>query len=216
MMIFLDSADIKEIEELAATGLVDGVTTNPSLAAASGMSFQDLIMQITKLVSGPVSAEVTALDAEGMIDQGRKLAKLAENVAIKVPLTMEGLKACKALSAEDIMVNVTLCFSLNQAILAAKAGATFVSPFVGRLDDCGTDGMQLIEDITNVYEQYAFDTLVLAASIRHTQHVYAAAKLGADVVTIPGKVFRQLYKHPLTDIGLDTFMKDWRKSGLEI
>lgn len=216
MMIFLDSADIKEIEELAETGLVDGVTTNPSLAATSGMSFQDLITQITKLVTGPVSAEVTALDAAGMIAQGRKLAKLAENVTIKVPLTMEGLKACKALSAEDIMVNVTLCFSLNQAILAAKAGATFVSPFVGRLDDCGADGMQLIEDITNAYEKYAFDTLVLAASIRHPQHVYAAAKLGADVVTIPGKVFRQLYKHPLTDIGLDAFMKDWKKSGLEI
>lgn len=216
MMIFLDSADIKEIEELATTGLIDGVTTNPSLAAASGMSFQDLITRITKLVSGPVSAEVTALDAQGMIAQGRKLAKLADNVTIKVPLTMEGLKACKALSAEDIMVNVTLCFSLNQAILAAKAGATFISPFVGRLDDCGADGMQLIEDIAHVYEKYAFDTLVLAASIRHPQHVYAAAKLGADVVTIPGKVFRQLYKHPLTDLGLDAFMKDWQKSGLEI
>lgn len=216
MMIFLDSADVKEIEELASTGLIDGVTTNPSLAATSGMSFQDLITRITKVVSGPVSAEVIALDAEEMIAQGRKLAKLAENVAIKVPLTMEGLKACKVLSAEDIMVNVTLCFSLNQAILAAKAGATFISPFVGRLDDCGADGMQLIEDITNVYEKYAFDTLVLAASIRHPQHVYVAAKLGADVVTIPGKVFRQLYKHPLTDLGLDAFMKDWKKSGLEI
>ncbi|WP_032113836.1 fructose-6-phosphate aldolase [Candidatus Paracaedibacter symbiosus] len=216
MMIFLDSADLKEIEELAATGLVDGVTTNPSLVAASGMSFSELITKITKLVEGPVSAEVTALDAKGMIAQGRKLAKIAENVTVKVPLTVEGLKACKALSAEDIMVNVTLCFSLNQAILAAKAGATFVSPFVGRLDDCGADGMQLIEDIAKVYETYAFDTLILAASIRHPQHVYEAAKIGVDVVTIPGKVFRQLYTHPLTDLGLDAFMKDWKKSGLEI
>lgn len=216
MMIFLDSADIKEIEALAATGLIDGVTTNPSLAAASGMSFHELITQITKLVSGPVSAEVTGLDAQTMITQGRKLAKIASNVTVKVPLTFEGLKACKALSSEDILVNVTLCFSLNQALLAAKAGATFISPFVGRLDDCGADGMQLIEDIVNVYELHEFETLVLAASIRHPQHVYEAARIGADVVTIPGKVFLQLYKHPLTDSGLDTFMKDWQKSGLTI
>lgn len=216
MMIFLDSANIKEIEELTATGLVDGVTTNPSLAAAGGMNFPELIAEIAGLVDGPVSAEVTALDAEGMIAQGKKLARIADNVAVKVPLTMEGLKACKALSTEDIMVNVTLCFSLNQAILAAKAGATFVSPFVGRLDDCGNNGMQLIKDITNAYEKYAFDTLVLAASIRHPQHVYEAAGIGADIVTIPDKVFRQLYKHPLTDAGLDAFMKDWQKSGLKI
>jgi transaldolase len=216
MMIFLDSADIKEIEELATTGLIDGVTTNPSLAAASGMSFSELITQITKLVTGPVSAEVTALDAPTMIAQGRKLAKIASNVTVKVPLTFEGLKACKALASEDILVNVTLCFSLNQAILAAKAGATFISPFVGRLDDCGADGMNLIEDIVHTYEKYEIDTLVLAASIRHSQHVYEAAKLGADVVTIPGKVFRQLYNHPLTDSGLAAFMKDWQKSGLKI
>ncbi len=216
MMIFLDSADIKEIEELATTGLIDGVTTNPSLAAASGMSFSELITQITKLVTGPVSAEVTALDAPTMIAQGRKLAKIASNVTVKVPLTFEGLKACKVLASEDILVNVTLCFSLNQAILAAKAGATFISPFVGRLDDCGADGMNLIEDIVNTYEKYEIDTLVLAASIRHSQHVYEAARLGADVVTIPGKVFRQLYNHPLTDSGLAAFMKDWQKSGLKI
>lgn len=216
MMIFLDSADIKEIEELATTGLIDGVTTNPSLAAASGMSFSELITQITKLVAGPVSAEVTALDAQTMVAQGRKLAKIANNVTVKVPLTIEGLKACKVLASEDILVNVTLCFSLNQAILAAKAGATFISPFVGRLDDCGTNGMGLIEDIVNVYEKYEIDTLVLAASIRHPQHVYEAARLGADVVTIPGKVFRQLYNHPLTDSGLAAFMKDWQKSGLTI
>ena len=216
MMIFLDSADIKEIEELATTGLIDGVTTNPSLAAASGMSFSELITQISKLVTGPVSAEVTALDASTMIAQGRKLAKIANNVTVKVPLTFEGLKACKALASEDILVNVTLCFSLNQAILAAKAGATFISPFVGRLDDCGADGMNLIEDIVNTYEKYEIDTLVLAASIRHPQHVYEAARLGADVVTIPGKVFRQLYNHPLTDSGLAVFMKDWQKSGLKI
>lgn len=216
MMIFLDSADINEIEALASTGLIDGVTTNPSLAASSGMSFQELITQITKLVSGPVSAEVTALDAPTMILQGRKLAKIANNVTVKVPLTFEGLKACKILSSEDILVNVTLCFSLNQALLAAKAGATFISPFVGRLDDCGADGMQLIEDIVNVYEKHEFETLVLAASIRHPQHVYEAARIGADVVTIPGKVFQQLYKHPLTDNGLEVFMKDWQKSGLTI
>ena len=214
MMIFLDSADIKEIEELATTGLIDGVTTNPSLAAASGMSFSELITQITKLVAGPVSAEVIALDAPTMIAQGRKLAKIASNVTVKVPLTFEGLKACKALVSEDILVNVTLCFSLNQAILAAKAGATFISPFVGRLDDCGADGMNLIEDIVNTYDKYEIDTLVLAASIRHPQHVYEAARLGADVVTIPGKVFRQLYNHPMTDNGLAAFMKDWQKSGL--
>lgn len=216
MLIFLDSADIKEIEELAQTGLIDGVTTNPSLAAASGISFNELITSITKIIRGPVSAEVTALDADEMISQGKKLAKISDNVTVKVPLTMEGLKACKALSAEEIMVNVTLCFSLNQAILAAKAGATFISPFVGRLDDSGADGMQLIRDICSSYEKYAFDTLVLAASIRHPQHVYEAAKIGADVITIPGKVFRQLYKHPMTDLGLDTFMADWNKSGLKI
>jgi transaldolase len=180
------------------------------------MDFQELIRQITHLIPGPVSAEVTALEAEGMIAQGRQLAKLAENVTVKVPLTQEGLKACKTLSSEEIMVNVTLCFSLNQAILAAKAGATFVSPFVGRLDDYGMDGMQLIQDINQAYEKYNFETLLLAASIRHPHHVYKAAKIGADIVTVPGKVFRQLYKHPLTDLGLETFMKDWEKSGLEI
>lgn len=216
MMIFLDSTNLKEIEELAATGLIDGVTTNPTLAAASGMSFPELITEITKLVPGPVSAEVTALDAQGMILQGKKLAKIASNVTVKVPITLEGLKACKALAAEDILVNVTLCFSVNQALLAAKAGATFISPFIGRLDDCGTKGMQLVEDIVNVYEKHEFETLVLAASIRHPQHVTEAARLGADVVTLPGKVFLQLYKHPMTDQGLDIFMKDWQKSGLTI
>ncbi len=216
MDIFLDTADIKEVEELVTTGLIDGITTNPSLAAKSGISFEDLIKSMAELVSGPISAEVIALDAESMIAQGRKLAKIADNVVIKVPLTMDGLKACKALTADNIMVNVTLCFSANQALLAAKAGATFISPFIGRIDDHGSDGMQLIEEICHLYTTYGFDTAVLAASVRHPLHVAQAAQAGADIATIPPKVFRQLYTHPLTDIGLKTFMADWEKSGLTI
>lgn len=216
MDIFLDTADLKETEELASTGLIDGITTNPSLAAQNGMKFEDLIKGMSKLVSGPVSAEVIALDAEAMTQQGRKLAKIADNIVIKVPLTMEGLKACRALRADDIMVNVTLCFSANQALLAAKAGATFISPFIGRLDDNGTDGMQLVEEICHIYNVYGFDTAVLAASIRHPVHVLQAAQAGADIATMPPKIFRQLYQHPLTDIGLKNFLADWEKSGLTI
>lgn len=216
MDIFLDTADIKEVEELVATGLIDGITTNPTLAAKSGISFEELIKSMAKLVKGPVSAEVVALEAEAMIAQGRKLAKIADNVIIKVPLTMDGLKACKALSDDNIMVNVTLCFSANQALLAAKAGATFISPFIGRLDDHGSDGMQLIEEICHIYTTYGFETAVLAASIRHPIHVLQAAQAGADVATIPTKIFRQMYTHPLTDIGLQNFMSDWEKSGLTI
>ncbi|HXF90379.1 MAG TPA: fructose-6-phosphate aldolase [Candidatus Nitrosotenuis sp.] len=216
MDIFLDTGVVKEVEELITTGLIDGITTNPSLAAKSGISFEDLIKTMAKLTSGPVSAEVIALDTETMIEQGRKLAKLAENVVVKVPLTMDGLKACKALVSEDIMVNVTLCFSANQALLAAKSGATFVSPFIGRIDDHGNEGMKLIEEIRQIFDAYAFDTAILAASIRHPIHVVQAAKAGADIATLPPKVFRQLYHHPLTDIGLKNFISDWEKSGLTI
>lgn len=216
MQIFLDTADIQEVKDLVGTGLIDGITTNPSLVASAGKPFADILRDLTRLVPGPVSAEVTAMDVETMIIQGKKLAAIAENIVVKVPLTMDGLKACKVLSDEEIMVNVTLCFSAPQALLAAKAGATYISPFVGRLDDNGWDGMQLIQDICQIYDNYGFATEVLAASVRHPQHILAAAMAGADVVTIPPKVFRQLYQHPLTDKGLDMFMKDWQKSGLKI
>ncbi|MBW8308208.1 MAG: fructose-6-phosphate aldolase [Candidatus Paracaedibacteraceae bacterium] len=216
MQIFIDTADINEIQDLNDTGLIDGVTTNPSLAASQGIQFTDLIRQICDIVDGPINAEVIALDAAGMIEQGRKLAGIHDNVVVKVPLTVEGLKACHTLAQEEINVNVTLCFSAPQALLAAKAGARYISPFIGRLDDQGWDGMQLIRDIQLIYDNYMFDTEILAASIRHPQHVLEAAKAGADVCTIPPKVFRQLYKHNLTDIGLDAFMADWKKSGLSI
>ena len=216
MRIFLDTSDLKEVQELAATGLVNGITTNPTLAAAAGIPFEELIQQMAELVDGPISAEVTALDAKGMIKQAEKLVKIHDNVVIKVPLTMEGLKACDALTDELIMVNVTLCFSAPQALLAAKAGATFISPFIGRLDDNGWDGMQLIRDIRHIYDNYDYDTQILAASIRHPQHVLEAAKAGSDVATMPPKVFRQLYQHPLTDIGLNQFLADWKKAGLTI
>lgn len=216
MQIFIDTADINEIRELNETGLIDGVTTNPTLAASQNIQFTDLIGQICTIVDGPISAEVTALDAAGMIAQGNKLSAIHENVVVKVPLTVEGLKACYALSEDNIDVNVTLCFSAPQALLAAKAGARYISPFVGRLDDQGWDGMQLIRDIQTIYGNYMFDTEILAASIRHPQHVLEAAKAGADVCTIPPKVFKQLYKHSLTDIGLNAFMADWQKSGLKI
>lgn len=216
MQIFIDTADLKEIRGLNETGLIDGVTTNPSLAAVQGMKVSELIHEICQVVDGPISAEVIAVDAVGMIEQGKQLAAIHENVVVKVPLTVDGLKACYALSEDDIAVNVTLCFSAPQALLAAKAGARYISPFVGRLDDQGWDGMQLIRDIQIIYRNYMFDTEILAASIRHPQHVLEAAKAGADVCTIPPKVFRQLYNHSLTDIGLEAFMADWKKSGLSI
>ena len=214
MKFFIDSADVSEIKALAATGLIDGVTTNPSLVAKSGRKFTDAIAEICDLVDGPVSAEVTASDAEGMIAEGRALAKIAENIAVKVPLTWAGLLACKTLTAEDTMVNVTLCFSANQALLAAKAGATFISPFVGRLDDIGEDGMLLISDIREIYDNYmGLDTEILVASIRHPLHVTQAAKAGADVATLPPNIFKMLVEHPLTDKGLAAFLADWAKTG---
>jgi transaldolase len=216
MLFFLDTADVNEVKKLAQTGMVDGITTNPSLAASSGAPFSDLIAQMCALIEGPVSAEVTALDAATMVTQGRQLAKISQNVTIKVPLTVEGLKACQILANENIMVNVTLCFSATQALLAAKAGATFISPFIGRLDDISQDGMALIKDIRLIYDNYGYETAILAASIRHPVHVLEAAKAGADVATMPPKILRQLYQHPLTDKGLENFLKDWQKSGLSI
>ena len=217
MKFFVDTADIAEIRDLVATGMLDGVTTNPSLVAKTGRKFGDVIAEICGIVAGPVSAEVTATDHEGMLREGRKLAGIAKNVAVKVPLTRDGLKACRALADEGSMVNVTLCFSPAQAILAAKAGASFVSPFVGRLDDVGMDGMQLIADIVEIYANYpAFTTEVLVASIRHPIHVVAAAKFGADVATMPPGVLRQMYSHPLTDKGLAAFLADWQKTGQTI
>ncbi len=217
MKFFIDTADIDDLRELAATGMVDGVTTNPSLVAKTGRPFTDTIAEICAIVSGPISAEVTATDADGMIAEGRKLAAIADNVAVKVPLTVDGLRACKTLAEKSTMVNVTLCFSAAQAILAAKAGATFVSPFVGRLDDTGTDGMGLISDIVEIYANYPeFKTEVLVASIRHPMHVVEAARLGAEVVTIPPKILGQLYNHPLTDKGLAAFLADWEITGQTI
>lgn len=216
MKFFIDTADIAEIKDLASTGMVDGVTTNPSLAAASGKSFLDLIAEICDVVDGPVSAEVTGTDFDTMMKEAAVLRKIAPNVTIKVPLIPDGLKCCKALSDDGVMVNVTLCFSATQALLAAKAGATFISPFVGRLDDIGTDGMSLIDDICDIYANYDFDTEVLVASIRHPMHILEAARMGAHVATMPPKTLRQLYKHPLTDKGLQSFMDDWAKSGQSI
>jgi transaldolase len=217
MKFFVDTADLAEIKDLASTGLLDGVTTNPTLIAKSGKKFIPLVEEICKIVSGPVSAEVAATDYATMLKEGLFLAKIAKNVAVKVPLTPDGLKVCKALSDQGTMVNVTLCFSSAQAILAAKAGATFVSPFVGRLDDISTDGMQLIRDIALIYKQYpAFKTEILVASIRHPLHLVDAAKVGAHVATIPPNVIRQLYSHPLTDKGLAAFVADWQKTGQSI
>ena len=217
MKFFIDTADVAEIRDLAATGLVDGVTTNPSLVAKSGRKFLDVVREICDIVPGPVSAEVTALDHATMLKEGRLLAKLAKNVAVKVPLTPDGLKTCKALSGDGIMVNVTLCFSPAQAILAAKAGASFISPFVGRLDDVGTDGMALIRDICQIYKQYpSFKTEVLVASVRHPIHVIESAKVGAHVATLPPNVLRQMFQHPLTDKGLAAFLADWQKTGQSI
>jgi transaldolase len=217
MKFFIDTADIAEIRDLAATGLLDGATTNPTLIAKSGRPMADVIREICSVVPGPVSAEVTATDWETMVAEGRKLAAIASNVTVKVPLTRDGLRACKVLSSEGKMVNVTLCFSAGQAILAAKAGATFISPFVGRLDDVAEDGMKLIEDIITIYRQYDhFKTEVLVASIRHPRHIIDAARIGAHVATMPPSVLRQLYQHPLTDKGLASFLADWKKTGQSI
>ena len=217
MKFFVDTADITEIKNLAETGLLDGVTTNPSLVAKSGKQFLDVVAEICAIVPGPVSAEVTAIDFATMLAEGRRLARIAKNVTVKVPLTIDGLKTCKALSAEGVMVNVTLCFSPQQAILAAKAGATFVSPFAGRLDDVGQSGIEVIRDIVAIYRQYpALKTEVLAASLRNPLHVVEAAKAGAHVATIPPNVIWQLFNHPLTDKGLAAFLADWKKTGQSI
>jgi len=216
MKFFVDTADIEEIRELAETGLVDGVTTNPTLVAKTGRDFFEVVREICATVDGPVSAEVTATEYSAMLDEGRKLADLAQNVAVKVPLTPDGLKTCRALSQAGTLVNVTLCFSAAQAILAAKAGASFISPFVGRLDDIGFDGMNLIADICEIYANYDFGTEVLVASARGPLHVVEAAKLGADVVTVPPAVLHKMYNHPLTDKGLAAFLADWEKTGQSI
>ncbi len=217
MKFFIDTADVAEIRDLAATGLVDGVTTNPSLVAKTGRDFFEVLREICDVVPGPVSAEVAATDFDTMLAEGQALAKLAANIVIKVPLTPDGLKACKALTDSGTKVNVTLCFSAAQAILAAKAGATYISPFVGRLDDIGSDGMELIADIVEIYQSYPhFTTEVLVASVRNVNHVIESAKMGADVATIPPGVLRAMYKHPLTDKGLDAFLADWAKTGQSI
>jgi len=218
MKFFVDTADLNEIKDLAETGLLDGVTTNPSLVAKSGHSnFIELIKEITSIVEGPVSAEVASTEFETMMAEAKTLSKIADNIAVKVPLTPAGLKVCKNLSKDGIMVNVTLCFSAAQAILAAKAGATFVSPFVGRLDDIGQSGMELISDICSIYASYPYiETEVLVASVRSPMHVVEAAMMGADVATIPPSVIRQLFKHPLTDSGLAQFVEDWAKTGQKI
>jgi len=217
MKFFIDTADLTEISDLVTTGLVDGVTTNPSLIAKSGRNFLEAVREICALVPGPVSAEVTALDAPTMLKEGRKLARIAPNVAVKVPLTPDGLKVCRALANEGTMVNVTLCFSAAQALLAAKAGASFVSPFVGRLDDVGATGMSLIAEIVAIYRNYpALKTEVLVASVRNPLHVVEAARLGAHVATLPPAVLRQMFAHPLTDKGLAAFLADWAKTGQSI
>ena len=217
MKFFVDTAEVAEIRALADAGLLDGVTTNPSLIAKSGRPMKEVIAEICAITPGPVSAEVTATDAEGMLAEGRTLRAIAPNVAVKVPLTEAGLIACRKLAGEGAMVNVTLCFSPAQALLAAKAGATFISPFVGRLDDIATDGMQLIADIVQIYRNYPhLKTEVLVASIRHPVHLVQAAKLGAHVATLPPAVIRQLLRHPLTDRGLEAFLADWKKTGQSI
>lgn len=216
MKFFVDTADVEAIAELHALGMVDGVTTNPSLILKSGRDILEVTKEICSIVPGPVSAEVVATKAEDMIAEGRKLAAIAPNIAVKVPLTWDGLKTCKVLSGEGFMVNVTLCFSVNQALIAAKAGATFISPFVGRLDDINMDGMELIGDIRTVYDNYGFKTEILAASIRTVNHVTQCALIGADVITAPPNVIKSLASHPLTDKGLEQFLKDWAKTGQKI
>lgn len=216
MNLFLDTTDIAVLKTLVVTGLVDGVTTNPTLIAKSGRPMLEVIAEICGLVEGPVSAEVAAMDVDGMLAEGRKLASIAPNVVVKVPLTKDGLIATQVFAGEGIQTNVTLCFSSGQAMLAAKAGATYVSPFIGRLDDRGEDGMQLIHDIRAIYDNYAFDTEILAASMRTAEHVQAAAIAGADCATVPPAVFEALFKHPLTEQGLELFMADWAKTGQSI
>ena len=216
MKFFADTADTAAIRELAATGLLDGVTTNPSLIAKEGKDFIEVTKEICGLTDGPVSAEVVALDHETMMKEAEKLRKIADNVCIKVPLTVDGLKTCKALTDDGTMVNVTLCFSANQALLAAKAGATFVSPFVGRHDDNGSNGMELIRDIRTIYDNYAFETEILVASVRHATHVLESALIGADVMTAPPKVILGLFNHVLTDKGIEGFLKDWKATGQSI
>ena len=216
MKFFVDTAEVSEIIELNDLGMVDGVTTNPSLIKKSGRDILEVTKEICGIVSGPVSAEVTATDADKMIAEGRKLAELASNIAVKLPLTWDGLKACRVLSQEGKMVNVTLCFAANQALLAAKAGATFISPFIGRLDDINLDGMELIEDIRTIYDNYGFETQILADSIRTANHVLDSARIGADVITAPPAVIKNLANHPLTDKGLATFLADIKKTGQTI
>eukprot|EP00611_Tribonema_gayanum_P001593 TRINITY_DN11165_c1_g1_i1.p1 TRINITY_DN11165_c1_g1~~TRINITY_DN11165_c1_g1_i1.p1 ORF type:complete len:218 (+),score=62.87 TRINITY_DN11165_c1_g1_i1:466-1119(+) len=216
MKFFVDTAEIKDIRDLYETGLLDGVTTNPSLIAKSGRQFKDVIKEICSIVPGPVSAEVAATDYDGMIAEGHVLAKLAENVVVKLPLTIDGLKACKVFSKEGIKTNVTLCFSPNQALLAAKVGATYISPFIGRLDDINADGVELIENIRTIYDNYSFATEILAASIRTPNHITEVALAGADVATIPPAVIYKLADHPLTKSGLEQFVKDWKSTGQSI
>ncbi len=216
MKFFLDTADVEEIRDLNDTGLVDGVTTNPSLIMKSGRDIIEVTKEICSIVDGPVSAEVTATDYNGMIEEAAVLAKIADNICIKLPLTMEGLKACKTLSNRGQQTNVTLCFSANQALLAAKAGATYISPFIGRLDDLGLDGMEVIEEIRTIYDNYDFKTQILAASVRTVNHVKDAALIGADVATIPPSTMHKLVKHMLTDAGLSAFLADWEKTGQKI
>jgi transaldolase len=216
MKFFADTAEIAEIRELAETGLLDGVTTNPSLIHKSGRDFVEVVREIASVVPGPVSAEVVALDFDGMMREAEVLRKIADNIAVKVPLTPAGLKACKMLTSDGTMVNVTLCFSAAQALLAAKAGASFISPFIGRLDDIGLDGMALIADIRLIYDNYDFPTQILAASVRHPIHVLEAAKVGADVMTAPPKIIWQLFNHPLTESGIAAFLKDWQSTGQKI
>ena len=213
MKFFADTAEVKDIKELADLGLLDGVTTNPSLIAKSGRKFKDVIAEICAIVEGPVSAEVVSLDYEGMMREAADLRKIAKNVTIKVPLTLDGLKACKALTSDGCMVNVTLCFSAIQALLAAKAGATFISPFIGRLDDIHLDGTELIAEIRQIYDNYAFDTEILAASVRTALHVKQVALIGADVATCPPSVIKGLVRHPLTEKGIEQFLADWKKTG---
>lgn len=216
MKIFLDTADPKEIRELAQSGLVDGVTTNPTLAAKTGLNYLDVLGQICAAVPGPISAEVLATDCKGMVEEGKRFSRIAKNIVVKTPLTWEGLKACRALTDEGIGINVTLCFSPVQAMMAAKSGARFISPFIGRVDDIGEDGMELIRSIRTIYDNFGFKTEVLAASVRHVMHVRESALAGADIATIPPSVFRALLNHPLTDKGLAAFLEDARKAGVRI
>ena len=216
MQLFIDSADAGELRAAAASGLIDGVTTNPSLIAKSGRKMKEAIAEICSIIPGPVSAEAVATDVEGMLAEGRYLARIASNVVVKLPLTESGLRACQTLSDEGIRVNVTLCFSTTQALLAAKAGAYFISPFIGRLDDKGIDGMQLIRDIRKIYDNYGFATNILSASIRSVEHVHQAALAGSDCATLPTKIFAAMYKHELTDSGIEAFLKDWKSTGQSI